>query len=231
MRYGHPDTHPRPMQDPTWPRVEIPDTMRRNTLKPGDMPLRGCGDPERVPPATRQGPRQDPGLDPARDPGLSRFFFRSVEIVFSRAKFQARLSGNLAGPRKKQARHPGRWPRLDSAPSRFFFRGPRNFKPGGLEIWPAAGRSGSAYKGFPIGEPPAGLSAAKKKNKLGPRAAWPCEKKILTGQPTTGPAKKKQARLLPAGRSSTQPLSRFFFAKNHARRKFGTDLGSLLAMP
>ena len=141
---------------------------------------------------------------------------RPVEIFFaaSRCFFAGQISSpavrEFGRPAKKQARHPGRWPRLDSAPSRLFFRGPRNFKPGGLEIWPAAGRSGSAYKGFPIGEPPAGLSAAKK-NKLGPRAAWPCEKTILTGQPTTGPAKKKQARLLPAGRSSTQPLSRFFF--------------------
>ena len=140
-------------------------------------------------------------------------FFRSVEIFFA-GQISSPAVREFGRPaKKKQARHPGRWPRLDSAPSRFFFRGPRNFKPGGLEIWPAAGRSGSAYKGFPIGEPPAGLSAAKKKTSsaLGlPGHA----KKNLDGPAYHRPREKKTSSA-PASRPllHSAPVEIFFSRK------------------
>jgi hypothetical protein len=81
-----------------------------------------------------------------RDPGLSRFVFGSVEISFWRAEFQARQSGNLAGPPKKQkqARHPSRWLWLDSALSRLFFLADRHISsPAGLKF--GRQRAGQAH--------------------------------------------------------------------------------------
>ena len=78
----------------------------------------------------------------SRDPGLSRFFFAASRF-FSRAKFQARLSGNLAGPRKKNKLGiPAAGLALTQPRRDFFFADREISSPAGLKFGrPRAGRA------------------------------------------------------------------------------------------
>ena len=137
-------------------------------------------------------------------------FFSQEQYIFSRAKFLARRARNLAGPRKtKLLRIPAAGPASTHPEQNIFSQSAKKISCSAPH-WPAAGRSGSAYKGFPIGETPAGLPAAKKIScsALGP----PGHAKKISCPASLPPALRKK-KLLRSWRPAAPPLrpSKIFF--------------------
>ena len=164
-----------------------------------------------------------------RDPGRATFFFAGATFLFRGPNFLPGGQGIWPARENKScpASRPLVPPRL--SPGKIFFSRSAEKKVARPPTdRPQAGRAQPIRDS--LEEKPQLGCQPRKKHVARPLGRPAMRKKILPGQPATGPAKKKLPGIPAAARSSTQ-AGQLFFAKNLAGKEFGADLGSLLRIP